>query len=110
MECYDCDRALLDDPDRIQVTMREAALKGGAHIVNEAFHQFAPQGVSGVLVIAESHLSVHTWPEHGYAAIDIFTCGDRVDIWAIKTHLELALQSQRISVTELRRGLIQPHA
>ena len=105
MECYDCDRSLLDDPESVRVAMRAAAGKGKATIVGEAFHQFSPQGVSGVLVIAESHLSVHTWPEHGYAAVDIFSCGDRVDVWAIKEHLERALSASRISLTEIRRGI-----
>mgnify|MGYP003629008502 CR=1 FL=1 len=108
IECYDCDRATLDDPEAIGHAMREAAEKGDATIVSEAFHQFCPQGVSGVLVIAESHISVHTWPEHGYAAIDIFTCGDKVDVWTIKDHLQKSLKSGSVSVMELRRGLISP--
>ena len=108
MECHGCDQAILDDLDRVGDALRQAAQAGGATIVNEAFHKFAPQGVSGVLVIAESHLSVHTWPEHGYAAIDLFTCGDRCDVWAMKSHLETALKTSHVSVTELRRGLINP--
>ncbi|MFT4640087.1 MAG: S-adenosylmethionine decarboxylase proenzyme [Verrucomicrobiales bacterium] len=112
IECYECDREVLDDPEQIRKAMCDAAEKGNATIVSEAFHQFCPQGVSGVLVIAESHISVHTWPEHGYAAVDIFTCGDRVDVWAIKDHLEAGLASGHTSVMELRRGLLgpgQPH-
>jgi len=54
--------------------MLAAAKESGATILGESFHQFSPQGVSGVIIIAESHLTVHTWPEHGYAGADIFTC------------------------------------
>lgn len=69
------DRALLDDVDTVRDLLRQAALDGGATVVNECLHRFAPQGISGVIVLAESHLAIHTWPEHGTAAVDVFTCG-----------------------------------
>jgi S-adenosylmethionine decarboxylase len=75
-ELYGCDPALLDDVDRIGRSMLEAARVAGATIVSSSFHRFAPQGVSGVVVIAESHLAIHTWPELGYVALDVFSCGD----------------------------------
>lgn len=74
-EYYCCTSAVLDDEAFIRRQMRAAAERIGATVVGEAFHQYSPQGVSGVLLIAESHLSIHTWPDRGYAAIDIFTCG-----------------------------------
>jgi S-adenosylmethionine decarboxylase len=74
-EFYACDRDVIDDIDRVAQLMREAAERVGATVVAEAFHRYEPQGVSGTLLIAESHLSVHTWPEVGYVAVDIFTCG-----------------------------------
>lgn len=70
-----CDRERIDDVAFVEAAMREAALKAGATIVAQVFHRFAPQGVSGVVVIAESHLAVHTWPEFGAVAVDLFTCG-----------------------------------
>ncbi len=75
-EYHRCDPRLLDDVDAITDLMQAAAIAAGATIVRTAFHRFAPTGVSGVVVIQESHLSIHTWPEQGYAAIDFYTCGD----------------------------------
>jgi S-adenosylmethionine decarboxylase len=78
LELNDCDNTLLNDINTIRNIMLTAAKEAGATILGESFHQFSPQGVSGVIIIAESHLSIHTWPEHGYAGADIFTCGTRV--------------------------------
>ena len=74
-DLYGCDGPTLDDPARIETDMLEAARIAHATVLSSRFHRFAPQGVSGVLVIAESHLAIHTWPEQGYAALDVFTCG-----------------------------------
>jgi S-adenosylmethionine decarboxylase len=78
LELYDCDPTLLNDINIIKSIMLAAANEAGATVLGESFHQFSPQGVSGVIIIAESHLTIHTWPEHGYAGADIFTCGTRV--------------------------------
>jgi len=61
--------------------------------------------VSGVVVIAESHVSIHTWPEYDYAAVDIFTCGDTIDPWIIQEELKEALESNNSSSVEMKRGL-----
>ncbi len=74
-EYRDCDPAVLNDIDAITSLMQRAAVAAGATVVSTAFHRFSPTGVSGVVVIQESHLSVHTWPEQSYAAIDFYTCG-----------------------------------
>ncbi len=74
-EFYGCDLALIDDVGAIEQLMHAAAAIVGATVMASAFHRYAPQGVSGTLLIAESHLSIHTWPEHRYVAADIFTCG-----------------------------------
>jgi S-adenosylmethionine decarboxylase len=74
-EYYGCDPALLDDPDRLRPLLEKAVVQANATVIKTVLHQFSPQGVSGVVVLAESHLAVHTWPEHGYAAVEIFTCG-----------------------------------
>jgi S-adenosylmethionine decarboxylase len=74
-EFYGCESVLINTVADIRQMMLEAAEVVGATVVGESFHHFSPIGVSGTVVIAESHLSVHTWPEHGYVAVDIFTCG-----------------------------------
>lgn len=75
-DLYGCDADALDDVERIGAYMLEAARVAGATVISSQFHKFAPQGVSGVVVIAESHFAIHTWPERGYAALDVFTCGE----------------------------------
>ena len=74
-EFYGCDPVLLDDTERVRTLLLETAACVGATVLGDTFHRFAPQGVSGTVVIAESHLSVHTWPERRYVAVDIYTCG-----------------------------------
>ncbi len=104
IELYGCNRAMLDDVAGIEEHMRTAARKANSTIVNSTFHRFNPYGVSGVVVIAESHLSIHTWPEYGYAAVDIFTCGDSVDPWKAFEYLKDVLESEKESIFELQRG------
>jgi S-adenosylmethionine decarboxylase len=74
-EFYGCTDAAIDDVALMRAHMHAAADAVGATVVGEVFHRYDPQGVSGTLLIAESHLSVHSWPEAGYVAVDIFTCG-----------------------------------
>lgn len=76
LELYKLDFSLLNDVKTIESLLLNSIEGSGATYVNHFFHQFSPQGVSGVIVIAESHLSIHTWPEQGYAALDVFTCGE----------------------------------
>lgn len=85
--------------------MIAAAQAARATIVGERFHHFSPQGVSGVILLAESHLSIHTWPEHGYAALDLFTCSD-VDAAACFELLRTALGARRHESKVLTRGLV----
>jgi S-adenosylmethionine decarboxylase len=73
---FECGCEFLDKEDKIRETMILAAERTGATVVGSLFHKFSPQGVSGVVVISESHLSIHTWPEERYAAVDVYTCGD----------------------------------
>ena len=82
--------------------MCNAAERSNATIINVSFHHFSPYGVSGVVVIQESHLAIHTWPEYGYAAIDIFTCGDTVDPWVAYECLKESLQAESGSTMELK--------
>lgn len=105
VEFYDCNKEVLSSPRLIQKHMENAALKSNATIVKSVFHHFNPFGVSGVVVIAESHLAIHTWPEYNYAAVDLFTCGTSVEPWAAFDHLKEHLESSDFKTRELKRGL-----
>ena len=76
LELYDCDSSKLDDEVFLRSAITQAAERAGATLLNLITHQFQPQGVTGLALLAESHISIHTWPEAGYAAVDVFTCGD----------------------------------
>ena len=96
----------LGDPDHIDAALREAALAAGATILHSHFHHFTPNGgVSGVVVLAESHISIHTWPERDFAAIDIFMCGSCDPRKAIPV-LQAAFSPERIDLDEQRRGRV----
>ncbi|MGC9325413.1 MAG: adenosylmethionine decarboxylase [Desulfomonilia bacterium] len=103
-EYYDCRKDVLKDTGKIEAWLNTAAERSGATVVSSAFHTFNPYGVSGVVVIAESHLSIHTWPEYGYAAVDIFTCGDTVEPWKAFSYLKEKLGSSHFSTIEMKRG------
>ena len=96
----------LGDPDLIDRALREAAEEAGATILHSPFHHFSPNGgVSGVVVLAESHISIHTWPERDFAAVDIFMCG-ACDPHLSVPVLKAAFNPSRIDLGEQRRGLI----
>jgi S-adenosylmethionine decarboxylase len=103
-DMYDCDPAVLDDEEAIRSTLLEAARRGGATVVGSSFRHFEPHGISGVVMIAESHLAIHTWPEHGYAALDLFTCGETVDSEACFSYLKQALRSLECTMRTIERG------
>ena len=106
VELKDCNCDLLDDLGYIRASMLEAAEKTGATIIGESFHQFSPQGVTGVVAIAESHLCIHTWPEYGYAAVDIFTCGEGFKPREAAEMIVKHLESKDYSITEIERGVL----
>ncbi len=94
----------LSEPDHIDRALREAAVVAGATILHSHFHHFTPNGgVSGVLVLAESHISIHTWPERNFAAIDIFMCGECDPHLGIPV-IQAAFTPARIDIDEQRRG------
>ncbi len=96
----------LDDPDHIDERLRAAAIATGATILHSHFHHFSPNGgVSGVVVLAESHISIHTWPERDFAALDIFVCGDCNPHSAIPV-IQAAFEPSRIDLGEQRRGRV----
>jgi len=103
-EFYECDCKTLDDVKKVEDTMKRGALISGATIVDSSFHRFLPHGVSGVVVVSESHLTIHTWPEFGYAAVDVFTCGDHVDPWKAFDHIKTAFKAGRAVTDEIKRG------
>jgi len=104
LDLHDCRTASFDDIAWVEATMLEAARRAEATIVKSTFHRFSPHGISGVLVIAESHIAIHTWPEHGYAAIDIFTCGSMHGLRKAADYLIGAFESLCPNIVELRRG------
>jgi len=106
VELQDCDKEALNDLGFLREAMLTAAIDCGAEVLGDSFHRFSPQGVSGVVIIAESHLSIHTWPEHGYAAVDIFTCGTTVRPEKAAEVLVEKLGSQNHSLKEIQRGLL----
>ncbi len=103
-ELYNCNTESINDVSLVEKVMLEAADKSGATVINSTFHHFSPFGVSGVIVIQESHFSIHCWPEYQYASIDIYTCGDTVDPWVAYEHLKTEFQASHGSTMELNRG------
>ncbi|SER45567.1 S-adenosylmethionine decarboxylase [Tranquillimonas rosea] len=93
----------LDDEARIQQAFRDCVDECGATLLHIHTHKFSPQGVSGVAVLAESHISVHTWPEIGYGAFDVFMCGD-AEPWRAVGVLSAAFDTPDVRVKELLRG------
>ena len=105
-EFFECDPNILNSIDKVEKYMIDAALECGATIVQKCFHMFNPYGVSGVVIISESHLAIHTWPELGYAAVDLFTCGDKCDPKISYEFLQKKFHCQNATFTELKRGIL----
>lgn len=94
---------LLNDPDIIHASMMEAIAAGEATLIDLCVHQFSPQGVTATATLAESHIAIHTWPEYGYFAADLFFCGAGKPVEAMK-FLQRALKATEYKMTELERG------
>lgn len=105
IELFNCDRKLLNDVNFVEKVLTKSAEISGATIVKTFFHTFNPHGISGVVVIAESHLTIHTWPEYGYAAVDVFTCGDDVDPYVSYQYLKDKFKAKSAYLMEVKRGL-----
>ncbi|MFZ3122377.1 MAG: adenosylmethionine decarboxylase [Thermodesulfovibrionales bacterium] len=106
VELKDCDPEILKSLDKVRDAMVSAAKKAKATIIDVSFHEFSPFGISGMVVIAESHLSIHTWPEYGYAALDIFTCGDIIKPEVAAQFLIEKFRCKNPSVVEMKRGIL----
>lgn len=107
VEYYDCDQSKINDVSYVETSLIQAAKASKATLISHNFHKFSPYGISGVVVIAESHIAIHTWPEYNYAAVDIFTCGDTIDPWVIQESLKENFASKNVSSMEMKRGMFK---
>ena len=110
LELYQCNERKLNDEAFLRTTVTSAAKRAGAQLLNLITHRFEPQGITGLALLAESHISIHTWPENGYAAVDVFTCGDhtmpekacevmRIEFCAEKYLLKSFLRQTPVSIS-----------
>ena len=107
VEFYDCDPNVIADPEHVKKAFLEAARDSGATVLDHSFHIFEPQGVSGVVIIAESHFSVHAWPEHDYAAVDFFTCSEAINLKTAIQSLKSSLGAEEAVVSgDMTRGIV----
>jgi S-adenosylmethionine decarboxylase len=106
VELRECNPEILKSLEKVRNALVSAAKEAKATIVDVSFHEFNPFGVSGVVVIAESHLTIHTWPEYDYAAIDIFTCGDIIKPEVAAAYLIREFECKNPSVVEMKRGIL----
>ncbi|WP_108670522.1 adenosylmethionine decarboxylase [Peribacillus acanthi] len=104
VDAYECNVEILNDATVLKELMTQAILDLKMEILSTFFHSFSPQGVTGVLVLSTSHFSIHTWPEHGYASLDLYTCGDQ-EIWPVLKVMLEKMEVKRVCVYELMRGL-----
>ena len=95
---------LLNDPEKIRAAMIEAIAAGEATLIDLCVHQFSPQGVTATATLAESHIAIHTWPEYGYFAADLFFCGRGKPSVAMEV-LQKALQAKEVKMQQIERGL-----
>jgi len=105
LELFDCDSDSINNLEAVKSSLIEAAKRAQATIVDVVFHEFNPFGISGVVVIAESHLSIHTWPEYRYAAVDVFSCGEVLQPEIAVNYLVEQFGAERASVVEMQRGV-----
>lgn len=107
VDAWQAPAELLNDPEAIRTALIEAITAGQATLIDLCVHQFSPHGVTATATLAESHIAVHTWPEHGYFAADLFFCGVGDPKTAMKV-LQTALQARQIKIQELQRGFVPP--
>jgi S-adenosylmethionine decarboxylase proenzyme len=107
LELKSCRHDRLNDVEYLKSSLRDAAVAAGATVIQDSFYQFAPYGISGVVIIAESHLSIHTWPEYDYAAVDIFTCGTTTVPEKAAELMTERLESKDAHLREVKRGMME---
>ena len=103
LDLYNCHEDLKNSAF-VEQALLEAANKAGATIVSHHFHKFSPCGVSGVVIIQESHLTIHTWPEHAFASVDIYTCGKEMNFESAVDYLKQKFVSDKIVIKHFERG------
>ena len=106
VELRECNPEILKSLEKVRSIMVSAAKDAKATIVDVSFHEFNPFGISGVVVMAESHLTIHTWPEYDYAAVDIFTCGDIIKPEVAASFLIKEFGCKNPSIVEMKRGIL----
>ncbi len=106
VELYSCDPKILNDVQKVEKILTDAALYAKARIVDVVFHTFNPHGISGVIVIAESHLAIHTWPEFNYASVDIYTCGTEINPWRAYNFMVKRFKAKNMTAVEMKRGVL----
>ncbi len=104
VELNDCESSLINSENHLREGLIRAVQRSGATIVKDMFHSFSPHGVTGVIVIAESHVSIHTWPELHYAAVDIFTCSAKMNVPLIIEQLEILTHARVVTLKQISRG------
>ena len=104
VELYGCPERLIDDLDHVVRSVREAVVQSNSTLLQDVSHRFHPQGVTAIALLAESHISVHTWPEHGYVAADAFTCGDTASPEKACEYFVGAFQAERHLLRKIERG------
>lgn len=109
-EMWECPSDILNDRTRLESLARDAAESARVTVLKSQFHQFSPQGVTGLLLLSESHLSVHTWPERGYCAMDFFTCGDPVAARDAVLELASRMGAGKLELQIVGRGFVETPA
>ena len=108
VELYGCDAKSITDVQKVEEIMVGAAKYAKATIVDVVFHSFNPHGISGVIVIQESHLTIHTWPEYNFASVDVYTCGNKVNPWNAYKYLAKHFKAKNVTALEMKRGVLNP--
>lgn len=106
LEFHGCPPDIIKDSQKVEEIFLKAATASKAHIVDSLFHRFNPHGVSGVVIISESHFAVHTWPEYNYVAIDLFSCSENIDFEKAVEYLRTYLKPKSVSMIEFKRGVL----
>ena len=107
LELWGCDPKALDDVEGIEKMLVDSVKACGATLICVRTHKFSPQGATGVAVLAESHIAIHTYPEYGYAALDEFTCGEHTDPYKALDVIKEFLKPKSIQIIDLKRGLME---
>lgn len=105
IELSQCDPKLLEDAKIVEKILKDSIEVCGATQIGEIFHRFSPHGMSGVILISESHFSIHTWPEYGYAALDLFTCDPNLKIQETYAFLVNCFKAKKSNIVEIKRGM-----